>query len=645
MNLSYGFPLLNGGENKGINDPGIENFIGETIKFLTREVIQNALDARDTNLNKPVKIKFKLHNISQDQFPDIEEFRDILKRCLKFYEKNEETCNILNRALNLLDSNDIPILEISDYNTTGLIGAKDYDNLDTNFNSLVKSSGSSPKDGESGGSYGIGKSAAFAASLLRFVIYSTLTTDNTLAIQGVARLCTHRNVDNKKTQGTGYLGITSKDINDDVEFNPAIDTETNLFDDIFIRREVGPSLYIMGFVSQDNWVKYVIISIIESYMIAIVREKLEIEIYENENVININKHEINNLINLYVKEDSKKNKLILNYYKAISTTNSNSNIRVETIVDSFVDSKNVSLGKLKLHLLLGKDLPNTVCYIRSTGMKIIDKKIKGISYPFIGVLEFEGEELNKFIRKLETPRHDKLEFDRHPNPSYAKKTCKNITKWIKSKVEELCPTNLDKKNVNFLSKYLPKEINNIDEPSEEEGFEKLITNISIRQIEPSLKPKSRRIYLKNTENQGSGGRGSGGRGSGGQGSGGQGSGGQGSGGRGSGGQGTDSSISSIDIKESRVFKPNCSKAYRATIVSNNKCNTYLNFVTISYDGSSIECENANIESIIDLDTNKPISVIQKGIVGPIKFSKNEQKNFELEISTSTRCSIDVYSVE
>ena len=71
----------------------------------------------------------------------------------------------------------------------------------------------------------------------------------------------------------------------------------------------------------------------------------------------------------------------------------------------------------------------------------------------------------------------------------------------------------------------------------------------------------------------------------------------------------------------------------------------MNFVTISYDGSSIECENANIESIIDLDTNKPISVIQKGIVGPIKFSKNEQKNFELEISTSTRCSIDVYSVE
>lgn len=59
MKTGYNFPYNNGGIIGGINDSGIETFKGTPIYSITKETIQNALDAKSENSNGPIKVEFK----------------------------------------------------------------------------------------------------------------------------------------------------------------------------------------------------------------------------------------------------------------------------------------------------------------------------------------------------------------------------------------------------------------------------------------------------------------------------------------------------------------------------------------------------------------------------------------------------------
>ena len=246
--------------------------------------------------------------------------------------------NFLEKSLNILSRDTISVLEIATYNTTGLKGAKEK--VSSPFNNLVKSSGVSNKSDDAGGSFGIGKNAPYTCSTFRTVLYSTLDEENILAVQGVAKLVTHKQ-DNRDTQGTGFLGITEKDQYEDIINRPFIDAEVmkNL-DELFIRKEVGTSLFVMGFEKDDTWKEDIIKVTIDFYMMAILEEKLEVLVQD----IIINKDTIESIIvkgeNTHYREDDFK-----------------------------------GMGKIKLYILLDKNLPKKVAYIRSNGMKIIDKGI------------------------------------------------------------------------------------------------------------------------------------------------------------------------------------------------------------------------------------------------------------------------------
>ena len=111
-------------------------------------------------------------------------------------------------------------------------------------------------------------------------------------------------------------------------------------DELFIRKEVGTSLFVMGFEKDDTWKEDIIKVTIDFYMMAILEEKLEVLVQD----IIINKDTIESIIvkgeNTHYREDDFK-----------------------------------GMGKIKLYLLLDKNLPKKVDYIRSNGMKIIDKGI------------------------------------------------------------------------------------------------------------------------------------------------------------------------------------------------------------------------------------------------------------------------------
>ena len=84
----WNFPENGNGQIKGISDAGIETFNGKELKALTRETIQNSLDA--SNSEKPVKVCFFKHRIFNKNIPGIEEYTNAVKNALNYW-KNQNS--------------------------------------------------------------------------------------------------------------------------------------------------------------------------------------------------------------------------------------------------------------------------------------------------------------------------------------------------------------------------------------------------------------------------------------------------------------------------------------------------------------------------------------------------------------------------
>jgi hypothetical protein len=198
------FPPNNDGEEQGLNDAGVETFGGKTGHYVAREGAQNVGDAAADGVDT-VTIEFNLIEVPVASIPCVNELKKVLEASQHFWSTNKKTLDFCEAAIKKLNKPKIPVLKISDFGTTGLTGV-DSDRQGKWY-CLVRSGGVSNKESGAGGSYGIGKFAPFAASDLRTVFYSTRTTENAVAFQGVSRLVTHLDPQERTTQGTGYIGI------------------------------------------------------------------------------------------------------------------------------------------------------------------------------------------------------------------------------------------------------------------------------------------------------------------------------------------------------------------------------------------------------------------------------------------------------
>lgn len=115
--------------------------------------------------------------IRSTDFPSIDQFRWTARLCLKkaTRPKNEKEKGFFEQAVRALELPEIKILRISDFNTTGVTGPCEEGYP---FHALAKSDGVSAKeDLSSGGSFGIGKNAAFALSDIQTAFISTRYKD------------------------------------------------------------------------------------------------------------------------------------------------------------------------------------------------------------------------------------------------------------------------------------------------------------------------------------------------------------------------------------------------------------------------------------------------------------------------------------
>lgn len=151
MAIGWNFPNNNYGTLNGIGEAGIETFKGTPYRSLAREICQNSLDARMSG-DKPVIAEFSCCEIPMSAVPGYGELKDAIESCLDFWkkQKNKKTVDFFRKAVRVVRQETIPVLRISDFNTTGLLGsAQDYN---TPWQNLVKASGVSDKGDGLGGS-------------------------------------------------------------------------------------------------------------------------------------------------------------------------------------------------------------------------------------------------------------------------------------------------------------------------------------------------------------------------------------------------------------------------------------------------------------------------------------------------------------
>jgi hypothetical protein len=468
--VKWNFPCNNSGEIHGLNNSGIETFLGTPYKSLAREICQNSLDAVFDE-TKPVVVEFVLSEVDTGLIPDIEGLKRTFSFAKSFWEsqKIELAVEFFNTAIELSSSSKISVLTIRDRNTRGLSGA--HKGYNTPWHNLTKSSGVSDKSPTSGGSFGIGKYAPFACSYFRTVMYSTFDEEGIVAGQGVSRLTSFQDETGELRDDVGFLGGDK---------NSALTCQL-LVAGIPERIEAGTDVSVLGFKHSTNWEADVAISVIDSFIDAIFRDKLCVIVGNR----TIDKSTLNQFIEEYKGQFCGRAD---EYYSVL----------VSEKTFWFIDESFRGLGRIELGLQIREGFRRRVAMVRKTGMKIMDRGNISGTIPFAGLMRIQGVEINKKLREIENPQHDKWEPDRAKNSAEANTLIKRLGDFIRAKLEEIIGKEDDEAIDPGVGDHLPYE-DLIDEKAGTEEEESLSDKIKL--VERSLikKPKRKRKKSSNAD--------------------------------------------------------------------------------------------------------------------------------------------------
>lgn len=434
------------GTPNGFNDGGIAEFASTKYDGLAREIIQNSLDARNSE-NEPVKVVFEKISLPISFFPDIEGYFDAVNKCLDFLKDD-----IGNKSINKLQSialylenckrcGSFNVLKISDYNTKGLSGSNKT--FGSPWANLVRISGNSNKENGSQGSFGIGKYAPFVFSNIRSIIYSTKDQDGNVAVQGKSILSGHIANGNTRTP-FGYFGkMYQKEIDGALHDDSSAIFDVGDIPEEFIRKEVGTSLYILCSSTPIGWMNEILSSVVNSFFYAINKNNLIVEIIENQKQITICKENLEEQINNAIVDGATKElKTTNDYYKIIKNLD-----KISESSHTF-ELPNNKKGTMKLVLYTGKDVESkSIAHIRKAGMKIEDYSPRSL-LPYVGICVTTNDEMNEFLTTCEAPKHDAWSSNNcgdEQQQQIAKKILSELSSWERDMIKQLAPINESEK--------------------------------------------------------------------------------------------------------------------------------------------------------------------------------------------------------
>ena len=434
--IGWHFPPNGGGSYDGFNDAGIALFAGKPLASLTREVLQNSLDAA-ARMGEPVHVEFELRDFPRangDHWPQLAE---AISACQQEQRADANAQLALREAAAALDGPSIRCLRIADWYTTGLRG--------DHFHALVKAKGLSDKErdvpGHRGGSHGQGKSAAFVWSKLRTVLYWTRFTQDDQSVelfQGKAILMSHQ-ADGEETHGTGFLGVVKgcREVDGDCIPEPIRKVESRP------SRGDGTSVWIAGFREYSGWQQDIAASVIANFFTAIRDGLLAVTIDSDDEMQAYDLIEINSdtLMHWY--------DYLLNH---VELTDDDDGALLESFTywqlitqGAPIEHDDSDLGSCQLWIRVAddEDLPSSVALVRGTGMLITNdqqglKRFPGLR-PFAAVCRFTSEKGNELLRRMEPPAHDQFEprwLPEHER-SLGDSVLRRITKWIRDEIKKV----------------------------------------------------------------------------------------------------------------------------------------------------------------------------------------------------------------
>lgn len=466
----------------GINDAGIETFTANMNRSLVREIIQNSLDAIIPGSKDPVSVEFELFKLDRAQIPDIENLHLVMKKCMDSNVDEPDAYKFFENANKVLSQSQIDVLRISDHNTIGLEGS-DTCEKGTSWSRLVKENGSSNKGQNSGGSFGIGKSAAFACSDLRTVFYSSLDTKQLKSNFGVAKLVSYQDEAMGWTTGVGYYSENEQFV--------AI-PELAEFDPSYERKDSGTDIYVLGMHNSAEFRDAFVQAVLLDFLVSLVKGKLIVNI-QGEIIDKKSLPKYMAELNPYQSEDIK---ALLEYYHLLTS----SDLKIVKIsLDSKVYGKKYGFedGECVLYLKENEGYNRKVLITRSAGMRILEQNRISGSIEFTGVLIIEGMQMNETFKAMEVPSHDAWEPGRcRGEEKYYTNVLNDFKKYIKACVKDsFGKVSSDSIDAIGASDFLPDKIEEGKQPKlQKNDLSTRIKKLLGKSIEPTKK-KTKAIDL------------------------------------------------------------------------------------------------------------------------------------------------------
>jgi len=363
-----------------------------------------------------------------------------------------------------------------------------------------------------GGTFGIGKAAPFVCSELRTVLYNTINAQDKSAFIWKSIFTTHGS---PKRQGSGFFCDYS--INSDEETIANGISNNKLRPSFADRNYHGTDLFILGFkkpVSNRNHSWHVLFKrvILNNYFVALYDNELRVIMKDEAEGKD---YEINSS---NVLEFMEQNYSFHRLDKTIKTNfpfiDAYANTKNNIVKDLFIEG----LGKCKLYLILKKDYPRKVAYMRLPKMLVYQKGNTRLKTGYAALFICDSRKGNRFLSRCEDPTHQVWNSGWHPKKEKASRVLARISREVNAVLtslmtetydEETILSGLDQFTFDESDSPMDSEGNNLEADGDgEDGFlldELIIESHDLDYVIPNpIKKKKRKKKIKEEDGSGMG---------------------------------------------------------------------------------------------------------------------------------------------
>lgn len=391
----------------------LSDFYTRGIDGVVRENIQNSMDAKLPDKEKVI-VSIKCGEIEAKNVPGIDEIKE---RIHSLEEGNMYARETIEHMKDCIKKDIVKYISFEDSNTKGLSGAqygRSGENEGTWQAYAYKKGAHHTEDdheleGSRGGSHGVGKIASNSASDIHTMFFANCDEFGNQHIGGTIQLIEHKYKD-KFYRATGDF----TDIKIDEKGNEIYYPFENNFNEIF-RKDTRGLKIIIPFLREEFYdLKSIVRSVCDNFFIAILEGSLVVSVNDME----INRNSIIDIVkNTDYYEEQEPSEIKTNFTPLYVDTKLN-----YEPLDIFIEDKRKNKYEFKLYMQYNKDLKRgRTAIVRTIGMKIEDKKIKGhVRDPYNAVLIPKGHKEDVFLKSLENESHTALSFEHIKNDTEKK---------------------------------------------------------------------------------------------------------------------------------------------------------------------------------------------------------------------------------